>query len=173
MYLGTTLDPQAYYQTYAEDYDNPHAEGIRYVLDKHIHWLKGSVLDMGCGNGLATMVLWSWAARHSIVGIDAEPNMVERYKRETEHEGSVACFWDELPHAESAVFCYSLHLCPESRAAMVGFRLIEAGVQRVIVVSPLKSRAEGWTGFSRAEETADGVGPEGKTIYGRVYTRNC
>lgn len=171
MYLGTALDPQSYYRDCAEEYENPHAAGIRYVIDRHMHWLQGSVLDMGCGSGLATMVLWSWSCRHEIKGIDAEPAMIERYKRETEHDGTVAHFWDELPHAESAVFCYSLHLCPASRAPMVGFRLNEAGVQRVIVVSPLKARAETWPGFACAEETADGVGPDGKTIYGRVYVR--
>lgn len=126
---------------------------------------------MGCGSGLATMVLWSWGCYHTIRGIDAEPAMVDRYERETEREGRVARFWDELPSADSAVFCYSLHLCPKSRAAMVGFRLAEAGVQRVIVVSPLKPRAETWQGYTRVEETADRVGPDGKTIYGRIYDR--
>ena len=168
-YLGTELDPAEYYKLRSGDYSNPHADGIRLVLDRHIHWLEGKILDLGCGSGLATQVLWS--LRNTIVGVDAEPAMIERYKTETEHDGVVGNFWDKLPPADSAVFCYCLHLCPESRCHMVGFRLYEAGVKRIVVVSPFKERNECWPGYRRVDESADGVGPDGKTIYGRVYSR--
>lgn len=168
-YLGTELDPQTYYQVHAGSYDNPHSPGIRHVLDRHMHWLRGRVLDLGCGNGLASLILWSY--QNEIVGVDAEPKMVERYEQETEHPGVVSQFWDKLPKADSAVFCYSSHLCPESRMTMVDYRLCEAGVMCIIVVSPLKPRCEGWPSYRRVEDTADKVGPDGKTIYGRVYLR--
>jgi SAM-dependent methyltransferase len=169
MYLGTELDPRDYYRLRSGDYDNPHTDGIRLVIDRHMHWLEGTILDLGCGSGLATAVLWS--LRNPIIGVDAEPAMIERYKTETEHDGVVGNFWDKLPAADSAVFCYCLHLCPVSRASMVGFRLAEAGIKKVVVVSPFKERNERWPGFVRVDESADGVGPDGKTIYGRVYAR--
>lgn len=168
-YLGTKLSPEEYYRTKSGSYDNPHSPGIRYVLDRHMHWLQGRVLDLGCGNGLATLILWSY--RDSILGVDAEPLMVDRYQRETEHEAVLGHFWDQLPEAKSAVFCYSLHLCPMSRVKMVNYRLCEAGVQRIIVVSPLKARAENWPSFRCVESTTDKVGPDQKNIYGRVYLR--
>ena len=169
-YLGTDLSPREFYRLKAGDYSNPHADGIRLVLDRHMHWLEGVILDLGCGSGLATSVLWS--LRNPIIGVDSEPAMIERYKRETEHDGFVANFWDELPHADSAVFCYCLHLCPPSRVASVGYRLTEAGIRRVVVISPFKEKNENWLGYTRIDDSAEGLGPDGKTIYGRVYARS-
>lgn len=168
-YLGTRLTPEEYYKTKSGSYDNPHSPGIRYVLDKHMHWLQGTVLDLGCGNGLATMILWSY--RQPILGVDAEPSMIERYQQETEHLAVIGQVWDPLPKAKSAVFCYSVHLCPRSRVSAVNYRMCEAGIQRVVVVSPLKAQTENWLNFRCVESTADKVGPDDKTIYGRVYLR--
>jgi SAM-dependent methyltransferase len=134
-----------------------------------MHHLHGTVLDLGCGNGLVTLILWSY--RQEIIGVDAEPKMITRYEAETEHRGVVGNYWDALPRAESAIFCYSLHLCPSSRVASVDYRLCEAGVTSVLVVSPLKARRENWPSFACVEETANPVGPDDKVIYGRVYRR--
>lgn len=168
-YLGTDLDPQEFYQVHAGSYNNPHSPGIRHVIDRHMHHLRGRVLDLGCGNGLASLILWSYPDK--IIGVDAEARMISRYEKETEHPGVVGNYWDKLPTAESAIFCYSLHLCEASRVSMVDYRLCEAGVTCVIVVSPLKARREDWPSFQCIEETADKVGPRDKTIYGRVYRR--
>jgi SAM-dependent methyltransferase len=169
-YLGKDLSPKEYYKLHHGSYNNPHSPGIRYVVDKHMHHLHGTVLDLGCGNGLASMILWSYS--NEIIGVDSEPGMIDRYQQETMHRGVVGDFWDPLPKADSAVFCYSIHLCPESRVSMVDYRLCEAGVTSIIVVSPLKARGETWPSFQCIEESVDRVGPHHKTVYGRVYQRN-
>jgi len=166
-YLGTDLTPREYYRLHHKGYNNPHSPGIRYVLNKLMHYLSGTVLDLGCGNGLASLILWSYAG--DIIGVDSEQAMIDRYHDETNRSGVVQEYWDELPRAKSAIFCYSLHLCEESRVAQVGYRLIEAGITKVIVISPLKARREDWANFELVEETADKVGPNHKTVYGRVY----
>ena len=166
-YLGTNCSPEEYYKSHSHDYTNPHAGGIQYVLDRHKHVLRGSILDMGCGDGLITKLL----PQHYIVGVDAEEEMISRYESETGHKGYVCKFWDELPKADSAIFSYSLHLCPNSRREAVGFRLQIAGVKTILVISPFKGRSnEEWCSFALREQTADQVGPDKKTIYGRYYS---
>lgn len=135
------MSPHDYYRTHAAEYTNPHADGITDVLGRLGHHLSPRLLDLGCGRGLATQILRPRIG--SIVGVDASPDMADLYEKETGHEGHALNFWDTLPPARSAVACYSLHLCLESRVHEVVWRLREAGVTRLVVISPLKRAVRG------------------------------
>lgn len=165
-YLGTDLDPLDYYRNHAESYENPHEEGIRIMLERFKTDLFGTVLDLGCGNGLVTKVL-ATNTNGPFVGVDVEPAMVERYRSETKSAAFIRAFWDELPPADSAVACYSLHLCPESYLHQVGARLAQAGVQRFLIISPLK-RPTGLPCYRLIREETQALALDGKTIYGRL-----
>jgi len=109
-YLGTPLDPVTFYQERSRAYSNPHAVGIEAVLGKLRVHLTGKILDLGCGDGLATKLLGG-----DCIGCDQSSEMVSRYHQETGCPGYVRTFWDELPLADSAIAIYSLHLCEPSR----------------------------------------------------------
>lgn len=170
-YLGTDLSPREYYARHARDYDNPHAEGIATILAQLAPHLRGTVLDLGCGDGLATKLL---AGRTDLafVGCDLAPGMVARYRAETGHPAVVAGFGDALPACDSAVACYAMHLATPAEAALMWWRLAEAGAQVVAVVSPFKQRpADPAHYFAREAHVAGPHGPDGKTIHGFLYRR--
>lgn len=116
------------------------------ILNRFSGYLLERVLDLGCGDGLATKWLDSSRLPNvvDIVGVDVSRRMAERYEREARRPAFVANFWDRLPKARSAVAVYSFHLCPPSRRHEVFWRLHEAGVRHLVVVSPLKNTVEGW-----------------------------
>ena len=169
-YLGTDLSPAEYYKRHARRYANPHAEGIAEVLARLAGHLHGHVLDLGCGDGLATKLLAERGL--SFVGADNAPAMVKRYRRETGCPGVVAGFGDVLPAADSAVSSYAMHLMTPAEASMAWYRLWEAGVDAVVVVTPFKERPEPPTHYFELVESVSGpFGPDGKTIHGRAYRR--
>ena len=170
-YLGTNLTPAEYYRRHARRYSNPHAEGVAEVLSLLAHHLHGRVLDWGCGDGLATKLLGG-RENLSWVGADNAPAMVARYRAETGHEGVVAGFADPLPQADTAVASYALHLATPAEAAQLWWRLREAGVQTLVVVTPFKNRPSAPAHYyAEAERVSGPWGPERKTLYGVVYRR--
>ena len=169
-YLGTNLSPEEYYAKHSARYSNPHEDGIRLLLEDYAPFLSSRVLDLGCGPGLATHVLKEQGLT-DFVGVDNSPEMAERYQRETGFPAHTANFWDELPKADCAIAVHSLHLCSLSRLSMVMWRLTEAGVRTLVVISPLK----GILGYIPFGVTSPELlkcatcPPKGKTIWARKY----
>lgn len=140
MYLSTNLSPVEYYEKYSMEYQNNHADGIGLILDRFVKHIETPVIDLGCGRGLITKLLDN---KVSITGVDSSIAMIELYKLETSKVGYVGNFWDPLPIARTAIACYSLHLCPSSRYHEFIWRLREAQVNNLIVISPLKKTIKG------------------------------
>jgi SAM-dependent methyltransferase len=142
--------------------------GIEAVLGTLRSYLTGKVLDLGCGDGLATKLLGG-----DCIGCDQSSEMISRYHQETGCPGYVRTFWDELPLANSAVAVYSMHLCEPSRVSMMWYRLNEAGAESVVVITPLKSKPDNPNAFySLVDSISEGCGPDGKVIHGKVYRRS-
>ena len=170
-YLGTDLPPREYYAKHAADYHNPHAPGIAVLLARFAPHLHGTVLDLGCGDGLATKLL---ADRPGLkfVGADSAPGMVARYEAETGWPGVVAGFGDPLPAADSVVSSYAMHLATPEEAAVMWWRLHETGADVVLVVTPFKERpAAPAHYFALAEAHSAPLGPDAKTLHARLYRR--
>lgn len=177
-YLGTDLTPQEYYKRHSHKYHNPHAEGIAEILGRLAPHLHGRVLDLGCGDGLATKLLGD-AERHreadrglTFVGADNAPGMVKRYQKETGYPGVVAGFTDALPPADSVVSSYAMHLAAPGEVPMMWYRLWETGADTVLVITPFKERPAAPEHYFERTETVSGpYGPDQKTLYGMIYRR--
>ncbi|MDB5100236.1 MAG: Methyltransferase [Cyanobacteria bacterium RYN_339] len=190
-YLGTNLTPAEYYRRHSSRYHNPHAEGIAEALSRLAHHLHGTVLDWGCGDGLVTKLLAhpcrlpaaeqrpgcnrdNAIAGLAFVGADNAPAMVKRYRQETGFPAEVAGFGDALPAADTAVASYALHLATPQEATMMWWRLAEAGVQALVVITPFKHRPAAPAHYFEEIERVSGTwGPDGKTIYGVAIARSA
>jgi SAM-dependent methyltransferase len=157
-YLNSGLTPSEYYRVFGEKYENPHQAVATSLVESFRGFLVGRVLDLGCGSGLATRVLGE------AVGIDQSQEMVSRYERETGCPGICQPYWEELPKADSAVIVHALHLCPQSRMHQFRWALEDAGVQTLVVISPLK-RVIVDLGLPILEERVGRL-PRGKAVWG-------
>ena len=160
-YLNSGLTPDEYYRSRSETYVNPHEGAAVELIEFFRGYLVGTLLDLGCGSGLATRVLGQ------AIGVDRSPEMVARYVRETGCLGVVGDYWDELPKADSAVIVHALHLCPVSRMHDFRWALRSAEVKTLVVVSPLKRVAVD-LGLPQVEERIAKL-PRGKTVWGWVF----
>jgi SAM-dependent methyltransferase len=169
MYLGKNVTPQEYYQNYSHEYYNAHSDAIEEILLKMLKtsYIKEPILDFGCGSGLITNIL-SNNGISNIVGLDHSDKMIARYEKETGHKGYVGDFWDELPHAKTAIASYSLHLCSPTFFPSIRWRLFEAGIEHLIVISPLKRVAKD-VGLPELQRFTAKSGEEEMTIWGYVF----
>lgn len=180
-YLGTQLSPAAYYEAQAAAYANPHALGVGPLLAWGLPALAAAwaacpegpgrrLLDLGCGDGLATELLapqgWRW------VGVDASAGMVARYRAERGFPAQVGGFGDPLPEACAMVACHALHLASPEEAAMLGWRLAEAGVRCALVVGPFKERPRcPGPYYELLDRASHPVGPKGKALHAALWGR--
>lgn len=171
LYLGTELSPAEYYERHPAAYDNPHAKGIVRVLRALELPDVATVLDLGCGDGLVTK--WLQGERSVVCrGMDRAAAMVARYVQETGCAGCVGRFDEAMPAANLIVASYALHLATRAEQAVMWWRMWESGAAWVAVVTPFKARpAEPLHYFARVRGLHGPWGPEGKTVYGRLYRR--
>lgn len=162
MYLNTNLTPQEYYKTHSTNYYNPHSNGIKIILEDLVSEINNTVIDLGCGDGLVTKTL-SKFVNQEFIGIDNSIPMINRYIKETGYLAYCKEFWEELPKAKIAVASYSLHLASESRLASIGTRLLIAGIEKLIIISPIK-RPKSVLGYD-LKELRYNVGPNSSSIY--------
>lgn len=169
-YLDTGLTPVEYYQQHAATYVNPHAEAVAKILTELACHLHGRVLDIGCGDGLATKVLTPLG--FSCVGVDRSEQMIGRYRAETGCRGHVITFGEPLPEADSAVASYALHLARRAELAVFWSHLGESGIDHLVTISPHKERPPAPAHyFQRVEAVRAKYGPAGKTVHGAVFAR--
>ncbi len=157
-YLGSDLNPDQYYSELAHQYSNPHEPAIAELLRWFKPFLHSRILDIGCGDGLATRLVGQ------TIGIDRSPEMILRFKEKTKCEGLVGNFWDVMPQSDVAMAVYCLHLCPDSRMHQFKWRLKEAGIQTLVVVSPFKRTKD--LGLPIIQERKSSAGPDGKVVWG-------
>ncbi len=166
-YLGENLSPDDYYKLCASKYNNPQSDSILEILSNFKEHIFNSVLDIGCGDGLGSKILKDFGITNCI-GLDRSSEMIERYKSETNLPGFVCNFWDKLPKAKTAIVIHALHLCPSSRKWEFRWRLIEAGIENLIVISPLK-RAIDNLDFDLILEKKSFSGESKKTVFGWLF----
>lgn len=166
-YLGKELTPDEYYQLYSKEYNNIQQDAVTALMLGFSPYILSPVLDIGCGSGLATHILRKMM-RNDVVGIDRSPEMVKRYQGETGKPGLVGNFWDEMPSAQTAVVAHALHLCPNSRMWEFQWRLSQAGIKTLVVISPLKRAVEHIVLPELAYKTHQS-GEHKKTVHGWVF----
>lgn len=129
-----------YYQNNANTYKNPHEEVITELINKSTKFIDygESVLDLCCGNGLATRVLGQ-KVKH-IVGND--PYMYQQYTEQTNRfcynydfkQLSQAC---PIEKVDTIICSFALHLCDESLLPNVLYNL-SVIANTLIVITPNK-----------------------------------
>lgn len=171
-YLGQTLlSPAEYYQECSHMYANPHADGIRRLLGELAPSLSGNVLDLGCGDGLATKALSQANPSLRFMGVDRSIAMCQRYKSETGATAYQGTFVDRLPSSDAIIACYSLHLASPMENALIWWQLRQA-TSRVIVLSPFRNKPEPPKHyFVLSEDCSAAYGPKGKTIHAKIYQK--
>ena len=166
-YLGTNLSPIEYYLNHSKDYVNPHYQGILEIISKFKQYLVGRILDLGCGDGLASSIIKS-----NCIGSDNSPEMLKRYIKETGNKGFLKEFWEEQPKCNSIVACYSLHLCPISRISMVSYRLLQTETNNIVIITPFKNNPTLLSSmFEEVDQAQAFVPGKNKRIYGKVLKR--
>ncbi len=167
-YLGTNLDPNAFYEKHAGEYKNPHEDAIVSLVTDLSEFITPTVLDLGCGSGLVTKALINLNI-HDVIGVDRSYEMTSLYFQETYNSYTIANFWDQLPKAKTAIAAYSLHLCKPSRIWEFRWRLKESGVKTLIVISPLKRAIVGLDMIEIARKSAFS-GASKKTVWSWVLS---
>ena len=129
-----------YYKTNANTYINPHEAVITKLINESTKFINygDSVLDLCCGNGLATKVL-EQKVQH-IVGND--PYMHKQYTEQTNQfcykydfkQLSQAC---PIEKVDTIICSFALHLCDESLLPNVLYNL-SLMADTMVVITPNK-----------------------------------
>lgn len=129
-----------YYKTNANTYINPHEEVITKLINESTEIVDygDSVLDLCCGNGLATKVL-EQKVQH-IVGND--PYMHKQYTEQTNQfcykydfkQLAQSC---EIGKIDTIICSFALHLCDESLLPNVLYNL-SLIADTLVVITPNK-----------------------------------
>lgn len=129
-----------YYKTNANTYINPHEAVITKLINESTKFINygDSVLDLCCGNGLATKVL-EQKVQH-IVGND--PYMHKQYTEQTNRycydydfkQLAQAC---PINNVDTVICSFALHLCDESLLPNVLYNL-SLIANTLVVITPNK-----------------------------------
>ena len=129
-----------YYQNNADTYKNPHEDIITELINEsnEIVDYGQTVLDLCCGNGLATKVL-EQNVKH-IVGND--PYMYKQYTEQTNRfcydydfkQLAQACLIDKV---DTIICSFALHLCDESLLPNVLYNL-SLIADTLVIITPNK-----------------------------------
>lgn len=131
---------ETYYETNADTYTNPHEPIITELIQESTEIVDygNAVLDLCCGNGLATKVL-EQKVKH-IVGND--PYMYQQYTEQTNQfcykydfkQLSQAC---PINNVDTVICSFALHLCDESLLPNVLYNL-SLIANTLVVITPNK-----------------------------------
>lgn len=131
---------ETYYQKNADTYTNPHERIITELINESTEIIDygNTVLDLCCGNGLATKVL-EQHVKH-IVGND--PYMYKQYTEQTNRccydydfkQLAQACLIDKV---DTIICSFALHLCDESLLPNVLYNL-SLIANTLVVITPNK-----------------------------------
>lgn len=167
---------QEYYEKGASDYDNPHKELVRKLLEDNVIDLNlNSVLDLACGDGLVTSILIELLGREAfytcIMGCD--PYMDAEYHSKTNRNCIKMSFKDIAVQGlkdrvrkgrVGCIICsFGLHLCEKSMLPDLTWRLSEIS-DTLVVISPTKFPNLGAAKVEKSTST-----PEGKRVHYREY----
>ena len=144
---------RAYYEKHGNTYRNPHEPQVKAAILEGMRRLArppGSVLDLACGSGEATLALveLGWAVH----GVD--PYTGNAYRERTRLEPEEMTFEDVAAgrlagRSYDLVVCsYAMHLVEESRLPLLCHRLSEISPELMIVSPhkrPLINNQWGWS----------------------------
>lgn len=129
-----------FYKLNKTSYVNPHLDNIHLCLDFVIDKIKiTNFLDLGCGNGEATLYL---RTKNIIDGIGCDPYLSETYIKNTGKE----CLDDSFENISNnglddfyqTIICsYALHLCEKSYLNNLLFNLA-LSCEYFVLISPSK-----------------------------------
>lgn len=126
-----------YYLKHGNEYENPHFETVKTLLQRES--ISGLVLDLACGNGEATMCLDS--SEVSVVGCD--PYLYDQYIANVDNICYNYSFDDVIDgklenHDFDVVICsFAMHLCDSSKLNALLYQLARIS-RELIILTPNK-----------------------------------
>ena len=162
----------AYYQTHAEAYENPHEREIQALLARNFHRLdcSGTVLDFAAGGGEVARALQALGAP-SVLG--ADPYTFALFEQKTGLPCLRLSFREVLLHGLPQSFSviissFALHLCPHKDLFLLTWNLLQAAPTLVIITPHKRPELELLPGIQLLWE--DSVETEkGKKVRMKAY----
>lgn len=141
------LGSDEFYELHCDDYNNPHIEVIKNIIDKIQPFIGNIVCDLCCGGGEISNCL----SNKNIIGVD--PYTYELYEKNTGNECLKLTFKDIVngklndKKFDTIICSYALHLCKASMLPTLLWQLGQS-TDKLIVISPHKrpdcNNISGW-----------------------------
>lgn len=137
------LGIEGYYKIHNEDYNNPHFNIVKKLLENYIvhNNIGNNILDLCCGSGEVTRILKEVNKNYKIEGLD--PYTAPAYSKNTGLNCMEYAFKDIVNGAlynkkyDTIICSFALHLCEKSMLNMVLYQLsLMSG--RLIILTPHK-----------------------------------
>jgi SAM-dependent methyltransferase len=165
------LGVEKYYQQHAEDYQNPHVEQIKTLLERYQHQFDyNQVLDFCCGGGEVTLILKALGFEQT-VGCD--PFTFALYETNIQKTCLRWSFDDvirgKLIGDYTTIICsFAMHLCDEKKLYPLVNQLFKH-TENIIILTPHKRPAlEMWSDFElRIEDFV--LTERGKKVFLKSY----
>ena len=165
------LGVENYYQQHADDYQNPHFEQIKILLERYQHQFDyNNVLDFCCGGGEVTLILKELGFDQT-VGCD--PFTFALYEKKIQKKCLQFSFEDvirgKLTDNYTTIICsFAMHLCAEKKLYTLVSQLFKHA-ENLIILTPHKRPAlEMWSAFELILEDF-ALTERGKKVFLKSY----
>lgn len=141
------LGSDEFYKLHCNDYNNPHYDTIKKIINEIKPFIGNNVCDLCCGGGEISKCL----PDKNILGVD--PFTYELYEKNTKNKCLRLTFKDIAngkltdKKFDTIICSYALHLCEESMLSIVLWQLRQS-TDKLIIISPHKrpdcNNISGW-----------------------------
>lgn len=151
-----------YYELHKNDYYNPHADKIEYLLTKYIteYDIGKNILDLCCGSGEVTKIIVKSMGDYNIEGLDKYT--YDLYTKNTGLECLKMDFKDIVCGAlknkryDTIICSFAMHLCEQSMLSMLLYQLSKISDTLIILTPHKRPEIKQWWKLEYSEKY-DGV----------------
>jgi len=163
-----------YYCNNSDNYTNPHIKQITELLTNNYNKIyQGNILDLGCGTGQVSTILFNLGYKQNITGCD--PYLYKSYIEHTKQPCLKYSFSDiikqGLPTNYTSIICsFAMHLCAKDKLSALIYRLALVTKQIIIITPHKRPEIDKIQGFNKIF-TAKAYTNIGKAVYLKIYIK--